>query len=115
MRLRAQGTSSLVSCSFRNAIVPANRSTDPMKFKMLLALTASFTTIGCATGGLTGQGDSRAISQSARQSAAQQHPEAVAEFGGTVDANRHAYVAGVGSQEAVQTGTQGPGTGPKPH
>src|SRR3546814_3960054 len=82
-----------------------------MKFKMLLALTASFTTIGCATGGLTGQGDSRSISQSARQSAAQQHPEVVAEFGGTVDANRNAYVAGVGSKVAVQSGIQGAGSG----
>lgn len=82
-----------------------------MKFKMLLALTASFATIGCATGGLTGQGDSRSISQSARQSAAQQHPQVVAEFGGTVDANRNAYVAAVGSKVAAQSGIQGGGSG----
>src|SRR3546814_9940211 len=46
-----------------------------------------------------------------RQSAAQQHPEVVAEFGGTVDANRNAYVAGVGSKVAVQSGIQGAGSG----
>ena len=82
-----------------------------MKFKILLALTASFATIGCATGGLTSQGDSRSISQSARQSAAQQHPQVVAEFGGTVDANRNAYVAAVGSKVAAQSGIQGGGSG----
>ena len=82
-----------------------------MKIKMLLALTASFATIGCATGGLTGQGDSRSISQNARQAAAQQHPQVVAEFGGTVDASRNAYVANVGSKVAAQSGIQGAGSG----
>src|SRR3546814_10573749 len=44
-------------------------------------------------------------------SSAQQQPEVVAEVGGTVDANRNAYVAGVGSKVAVQSGIQGAGSG----
>lgn len=82
-----------------------------MNTKVLIALGASFAVAGCATGGLTGQGGSRSISQSAAQTAAQQHPQLVAEFGGTIDANRAAYVTGVGRKVAAQSGIQGAGTG----
>ena len=53
-----------------------------MKFKTLFALSASLAVISCAGGGLTQQGGTRAISQSAAQQAAQQHPQVVQQFGG---------------------------------
>lgn len=82
-----------------------------MKFKALLALSASFAAVGCTTGGLTGQGPNRAISASAAQQAAQAHPQLVAEFGGTIDANRAAYVNAVGNRVAAQSGIVGGGSG----
>jgi predicted Zn-dependent protease len=82
-----------------------------MKFKTLIALSASFAAIGCATGGLQGQGASRSIAANAAQSAAQQHPQIVAEFGGTVDGNRSSYVTNVGRKVAAQSGVQGGGSG----
>jgi predicted Zn-dependent protease len=72
-----------------------------MKFKALIALSASLATIGSATA-LQAQG--RAISPRAAQEAAQQHPEIVSEFGGTVNANRAGYVSSVGSRVAVHSG-----------
>ncbi|MDQ3139307.1 MAG: M48 family metalloprotease [Pseudomonadota bacterium] len=81
-----------------------------MRLKTLIALSASFATIGCATGGLQGQGANRGISQSAAQSAAQQNPAIVAEFGGAVDANRAAYVTNVGRRVAAQSGVAGGGS-----
>ncbi|HWH17016.1 MAG TPA: M48 family metalloprotease [Allosphingosinicella sp.] len=65
-----------------------------MKFKTLIALSASFATIGGATAGQA-------------QSAAQQHPQIVAEFGGTVDQHRASYVAGVGNRVAAHAGSRG--------
>jgi len=72
-----------------------------MKFKALIALTASLATVGTAT---AVQAQSRGISQRAAQEAAQQHPEIISEFGGTVSANRAAYVSNVGSRVAVHSG-----------
>lgn len=82
-----------------------------MKFKTLIALTVSFTAVGCATGGLQGSGDSRSISASAQQQAAQQHPQIISQFGGTVEANRAGYVTNVGRRVAAQSGIQGGGSG----
>lgn len=82
-----------------------------MKIKTLIALSASVAAIGCAGGGLTGQGPNRAISQSAAQTAAQQHPAVIAEFGGAETGARAAYVTTVGRKVAAQTGIQGAGAG----
>lgn len=82
-----------------------------MKIKALIALSASLATIGCATGGLQGQGPNRQISQSAAQQAAQQHPQIIQEFGGTVNAARTAYVSSVGNRVAAQSGIVGGGSG----
>ena len=82
-----------------------------MKIKTLIVLTASLAAIGCASGGLVGEGPSRSIAPSAAQSAAQQHPQVVQEFGGTVDARTAAYVTGVGRKTAAQSGIQGAGQG----
>lgn len=82
-----------------------------MKFKSLFALSASLAVIGCATGGLQGQGPNRSISASAAQSASQQHPQVVNEFGGTVDANRASYVNNVGRRVAAQSGVRGGAAG----
>jgi predicted Zn-dependent protease len=82
-----------------------------MKMRMLAALSASFLAIGCATGGLTGEGGSRQISPGAAQSAAQQHPKLIAEFGGADTSARGAYVTSVGRKVAAQSGIQGAGSG----
>lgn len=82
-----------------------------MKIKLLLAVSASALTMGCAAGGLTQEGGTRAISQSAAQQAAQQHPQVVAEFGGAVGGATGAYVTQVGRKVAAQTGIQGGGSG----
>ena len=77
-----------------------------MKLRALFALTVSLTVAGCATSGLTGSGDSRAVSPGAAQQAAQQHEQVVAEFGGAETGNRGAYVNSVGARVAAQTGVQ---------
>lgn len=82
-----------------------------MKMKMFAALSASLLAIGCASGGLVGEGANRQISQGAAQTAAQQHPQIVAEFGGAETGNRGAYVSGVGRRIAAQSGIQGGGAG----
>ncbi|HEX8668476.1 MAG TPA: M48 family metalloprotease [Allosphingosinicella sp.] len=82
-----------------------------MKMKALIALSASLLAIGCAGGGLTKQGGQRAISASAAQSAAQQHPAVVQEFGGQESGARASYVTSVGRRVAAQSGIQGAGTG----
>ena len=82
-----------------------------MKFKALIALSASLAAIGCATGGLTGKGDNRAIAQGAAQTAAQQHPQIVQEFGGAEGGARGAYVTDVGRRVAAHSGIQGGGSG----
>ena len=82
-----------------------------MKIKALIALSASLAAIGCASGGLTGKGENRAIAQGAAQTAAQQHPQIVQEFGGAESGARGAYVTDVGRRVATQSGIQGAGTG----
>lgn len=82
-----------------------------MKFKALIALSASFAAIGCATGGIQGSGDQRTIAQGAAQTAAQQHPQIVEEFGGADTSNRGQYVSTVGRRVAAHSGIQGGGTG----
>lgn len=72
-----------------------------MKSKAIIALSASLATIGAASA-LQAQG--RGLPQRAMQEAAQQHPEIVAEFGGTVSPARQSYVAGVGNRVAVHSG-----------
>jgi len=80
-----------------------------MTLKTLLALSASFATIGFSSGALALQTKSRAISQSSAQQAAQQHPAIVQQFGGSIDANRANYVTGVGRKVAARSGVQGGG------
>ena len=72
-----------------------------MKFKALIALSSSLATVGTATA-LHAQ--SRGISPRAAQEAAQQHPQIISEFGGTVNANRAGYVSSIGSRVAVHSG-----------
>lgn len=78
-----------------------------MKLKTLIVLSAPLCAIGCAAGGLTGEGDTRAIAPNAAREAAQQHPQVVAQFGGSVGATQSAYVADVGRRVAAQTGVHG--------
>jgi predicted Zn-dependent protease len=77
-----------------------------MKMKTLSAITVSFAAIAFA-----GPGDAqrapRAISQSAAQQAAQQHPQLVAEFGGEETGARGSYVTNVGRRIAAQSGVPG--------
>jgi predicted Zn-dependent protease len=80
------------------------RSIVVMKFKALIALSASFVAIGCATPGLVGTGDQRAIAPQTAQQAAQQHPQVIQEFGGALTGNRGAYVNTVGNRVAAQSG-----------
>ena len=82
-----------------------------MKVRILAALSVSVAVIGCASGGLTGEGPNRQISQSAAQSAAQQHPQIIEEFGGAETGARGAYVTSVGRKVAAQSGVQGGGNG----
>ena len=82
-----------------------------MKTKILIALGASLMTIGCTTSGLSGQGNARSISQSAAQTAAQQHPQILQEFGGTANPRVESYVTSVGRKVGAQTGIQGAGAG----
>jgi predicted Zn-dependent protease len=82
-----------------------------MKTKLLVTLSGSLLAIGCAGSGLTGQGGARSISQTAAQTASQQHPALVQEFGGAETGNRGAYVTSVGRKVAAQTGIRGGGSG----
>jgi len=82
-----------------------------MKLKILIAAGASLATMACTTSGLSRQGDARAISQSAAQTAAQQHPQILQEFGGTANPRVEAYVTAVGRKVAAQTGIAGGGQG----
>jgi predicted Zn-dependent protease len=75
-----------------------------MKYKAVAALSASLAVIGCATGGLQGQGASRTIAPQAQQAAAQQHPQVIEEFGGALGGTRGAYVSTVGNKVAAQSG-----------
>lgn len=82
-----------------------------MTTKTIIALCASVAAAGCTTSGLTGQGGSRSISANAAQTASQQHPQIVAEFGGAETGARAAYVTNVGRKVAAQTGIQGATSG----
>ncbi len=75
-----------------------------MKLKALIALSASLAAIGCASGGIVGEGANRAIAPQAAQSAAQQHPQIVQEFGGTTGARQNNYVSAVGARVAPHSG-----------
>jgi len=78
-----------------------------MKIKALIAFSASCAALGLAGAPL--QAQSRSLSQKDVQQAAQQHPEIVSEFGGTVSGPRAAYVSSVGSRVAAQSGVAGGG------
>lgn len=80
-----------------------------MKTKAFIALSASLATLTVANG--SAQAQIRSVSQGAAQQAAQQHPEIIAEFGGTVSGLRASYVAGVGSRVGAQSGVARGGSG----
>lgn len=77
-----------------------------MKLKSLFALTVSLVAIGCASSGLVGSGEQRAIAPGVAQQAAQQHEQVIQEFGGALAGNRGAYVNGVGQRIAAQSGVR---------
>lgn len=80
-----------------------------MKLRALFAFTVSLAAIGCASSGLVGSGEQRAIAPGVAQQAAQQHEQIIQEFGGPVPANVSAYVSGVGARIAAQSGVQSGG------
>lgn len=77
--------------------------------KTIFAISAPLALIGCAASGLSGSGPDRAITASAAQQAAQQHPQLVAQFGGAVQGPVAQYVERVGRKVAAQSGIQGAG------
>ncbi len=79
-----------------------------MPSKTLIALSAT-AAIGMATAVPVAAQKVRTISPSSMQAAAQQHPQIVQEFGGTIDANRAAYVTNVGRKVAQYSNVQGGG------
>lgn len=78
-----------------------------MKFKALMALSVSLAAMVGASGVGEAQEKARSISQSASATAAQQHPQIVAEFGGEEEGARGAYVRNVGARIASQTNITG--------
>ena len=82
-----------------------------MKSKLLFALAASFAALGCATSGIVGSGEQRAIAPQVAEQAARQHPQIVQEFGGEVGGGVSAYVAEVGRRIGAESGLRGGGTG----
>lgn len=81
-----------------------------MKMKTLMALSVSLAAIGLAVPG-EAQRAPRAISQTAAQQAAKQHPQLVEEFGGAETGARGAYVTAIGRKVAAQSGVPGAGGG----
>lgn len=77
--------------------------------KILLSASAALALAACATSGLVGTGEQRAIAPGVAQQAAQQHPQLLAEFGGAVGGNRGAYAENVGRRVAQQSGVAGTG------
>src|SRR5688572_14596948 len=77
-----------------------------MKLRALFALTVSLAAIGCASSGLVGSGEQRAIAPGVAQQAAQQHEQIIQEFGGPVPANVGGYVSSVGARVAAHSGVQ---------
>ena len=82
-----------------------------MKSKLLFALAASFAALGCATSGIVGSGEQRAIAPQVAEQAARQHPQIVQEFGGEVGGGVSNYVAEVGRRIGAESGLRGGGTG----
>ena len=80
-----------------------------MKLRALFALTASLAAIGCASSGLVGSGEQRAIAPGVAQKAAQQHEQVVQEFGGPVPINIAGYVSNVGNRVAASSGVEAGG------
>jgi predicted Zn-dependent protease len=79
-----------------------------MKSKTLIGLAASVAVIGFATAGEAQRTAApRAISASAAQQAARQHPALLEEFGGAEGGARGAYVTEVGRRVAAQSGVPG--------
>lgn len=79
-----------------------------MKMKALIALSVSAAALAFA-GGAGAQSSTRSISQSTQATAAQQHPQIVAEFGGEDVSARSAYVRQVGSRVTAQSNITGGG------
>jgi predicted Zn-dependent protease len=77
-----------------------------MKSRFLLATAFVAGSLGSTTP-ISAQTKPIALSRGEVQKAAQQHPQIVEEFGGTVDAKLGDYVRGVGQRVAGQTGVQG--------
>ena len=78
-----------------------------MKTKTLMALSVSFAALGLAVPGGAQRTAPRAISATAAQQAAQQHPQLIEEFGGAETGARGAYVTAVGRKVAAQSGVPG--------
>jgi predicted Zn-dependent protease len=82
-----------------------------MTVRALLAATASIAALGAATTAAPAQQSQvRGLSQSSMATAAQQHPEIVAQFGGAETGPRAAYVQAVGARVTAQTPIRGGGT-----
>ncbi len=84
-----------------------------MKTRTLMALSVSLVAIGLAAPGDAQRTSAapRAISQTAAQQAAQQHPQLLEEFGGQETGARGAYVTNIGRKVAAQSGVPGAGGG----
>ena len=80
-----------------------------MKMKALFALSVSLAAIVSAAGSAPAgaQSKTRSISQSTAATAAKQHPQIVAEFGGEEPGARSAYIRQVGARVAAQTNIAG--------
>ncbi|HEX2764067.1 MAG TPA: M48 family metalloprotease [Allosphingosinicella sp.] len=81
-----------------------------MKMKALIALSVSAAALAIAgANGAEAQSSTRSISQSTQATAAKQHPQIVAEFGGEDASARAAYVRQIGARVASQTNIAGGG------
>jgi predicted Zn-dependent protease len=82
-----------------------------MKMKALFALSVSLAAIASAAADAADAATSktRSISQNTLATAAKQHPQIVAEFGGEEAGARSAYIRQVGARVASQTNIQGGG------
>lgn len=81
-----------------------------MKMKALIALSVSAAALVFAgSNGAEAQSSTRSISQSTKASAAKQHPQIVAEFGGEDVAARSAYVRQIGARVTAQSNIAGGG------
>ena len=79
-----------------------------MKFRIVAALAVSASALSLMPGEVAAQ-RTRAISQSSAASAAQQHPQIVAEFGGEESGTRSTYVRTVGARVAAHSNISGGG------